>query len=260
MSDGDHCPITRGVGLLQPIGSPKAGPGLQQVWLRGDRSCSLSLEVASVEALATTCGGGEEVSDRGTAHLPLPVAGRSGWACAGAAAGEAYVRVVRAKAARASRVTAGGDSSGRCATGVAPPIPSPSRGGRSARVGPRLRSHVPGASSPPARRPASIPPVRAQPGLVHPAPLAAGGGLIPALGPILQMEKLTHGARKCLALGPRGRVRTQVCQNEEPSFPHHIGSCSLLRKPVACKARVFRVPGVSRRTLLVTLWSILGST
>lgn len=123
---------------------------------------------------------------------------------------------------------------------------------------PRSGSLLAPGTSP--RRPASIPPVRAQPGLVHPAPLAAGGGLIPALGPILQMEKLTHGARKCLALGPRGRVRTQVCQNEEPSFPHHIGSCSLLRKPVACKARVFRVPGVSRRTLLVTLWSILGST
>lgn len=99
VSDGGHCPITGGVGLTEPIGSPKAGPGLQQVWLRGDRSCSLSVEVASVEAVATTGGGGEEVSTRGAAHFPLHAAGRSGWACAGATVEDAYVRVARAKAA-----------------------------------------------------------------------------------------------------------------------------------------------------------------
>lgn len=206
MSDGDHCPITGGVGLLEPIGSPKAGRGPQQVWLRGDRSCSLSLELASVAAAATTCGGGggEAVSARRAAHLPLPAPGASGWACCGAAAGDAYIRVVRAKAARASRVTAGGDSCGRCARPVAPPLPSPSCGGRSAWVRPlsHPRSLVPGSPFTPARRSVSIPPLRAQPGLVHPAPLATGGGLILAFGPILQMEKLTPGARKCLVLGP----------------------------------------------------------
>lgn len=127
MSDGAHCPITGGVGLLEPIGSPKAGHGPKQVWLRRDRSCSLSPELASVEAAATTCGGGggEEVSAHGAAHLPLPAAGGSRWACCGAAAGDAYIRAVRATAARASRVTAGGDSCGRCARRVAPPLPSP---------------------------------------------------------------------------------------------------------------------------------------
>lgn len=98
LSDGGHCPITGGVGLTEPIGSPKAGSRQQQVWLRGDRSCSLSVEVASVEAVATT-GGGEEVSPRGAAHFPLHAAGRSGWACAGATVEDAYVRVARAKAA-----------------------------------------------------------------------------------------------------------------------------------------------------------------
>lgn len=62
VSDGDSCPITGGVGPTKPVRSPKAGPGLQQVWLRGDRSCSLSVEVASVSAVATTCGGVKEVS------------------------------------------------------------------------------------------------------------------------------------------------------------------------------------------------------
>lgn len=80
MSDRGHCPITGGVGLLEPIGSPKAGRGPQQVWLRGGRSCSLSLELASVAAAAaTTCGGGgEAVSARRAAHLPLPAAGGTG--------------------------------------------------------------------------------------------------------------------------------------------------------------------------------------
>lgn len=58
----------------------------------------------------------------------FPAAGRSGWACAGAAVGDAYVRVVRVKAVRAPRVTAGGDASGRCATRLAPPRPSPAAG------------------------------------------------------------------------------------------------------------------------------------
>lgn len=98
LSDGGHCPITGGVGLTEPIGSPKAESRQQQVWLRGDRSCSLSVEVASVEAVAKT-GGGEEVSPRGAAHFPLHAAGRSGWACAGATVEDAYVRVARAKAA-----------------------------------------------------------------------------------------------------------------------------------------------------------------
>lgn len=98
--------------------------------MRGDRSCSLSVEAAAVEAVATTCGGSEEVSAAGAVHLPLPAAGRSGWACAGAAAGDAYVRVARAKAARAPRVTAGGDGGGRRATrrDVRRPSPPPTAG------------------------------------------------------------------------------------------------------------------------------------
>lgn len=130
--------------------------------------------------------------------------GWNGWARCGAAAGDAYIRVVRAKAARASRVTPGGDSSGRCARPASPPLPSPSCAGRSAWVRPlsHPRSLVPGTPLAPARRSVSIPPLRAQPGLVHPAPLATGGGLILAFGPILQMEKLTPGARTCLVLGP----------------------------------------------------------
>lgn len=117
--------------------------------------------------------------------------------------GDAYVRVVRATAVRAPRVTAGGDISGRCATRLAPRLPSPSRGG--ARRGPLP---LPSCSRDPvclaslADGPASISPARAQPGLVYPAPLATASGLISALGPILQMEKLTHGALNRLVLGP----------------------------------------------------------
>ena len=71
------------------------------------------MEATAVETVAATCGSSEEVSAGGAVHFPLPAAGRSGWACAGAAAGDAYVRVARAKAAPAPRVTAGGDGSGR---------------------------------------------------------------------------------------------------------------------------------------------------
>lgn len=161
------------------------------------------MEVASVEAAATTCGGLEEVSTGSVAHFLFPAEGRSGWAYAGAAVGDAYVRVVRAKAVRAPPVTAGGDISAQCATRLAPLLPSPSRGGY--RPGPLplpTCSGDPLSPASPDGGPSSISPARAQPGLVYPAPLAAASGFSLALGPILQMEKLTHGAPKCFALGP----------------------------------------------------------
>lgn len=154
MSDRGRCPIIGGVGLTEPIGSLKAGPGLQQVWLRGDRSCSLSVEVASVEAVATTCGSVEEVSTGSAAHFLFPAEGRSGWAYAGAAVGDAYVRVVRAKAVRAPPVTAGGDISAQCATQLAPRLPSPSRGGyRPGPLPPPTRSGDPLSPASPAGGP-----------------------------------------------------------------------------------------------------------
>lgn len=117
--------------------------------------------------------------------------------------GDAYVRVARAQAVRAPRVTAGGDSAGGARRDWRRVSPPPPAGGDRRRPLP-----LPPSSGDPLRPAfpaggrASISPARAQPGLVCPAPLAAASGLIPALGPILQMAKLTHGALNCLALGP----------------------------------------------------------
>lgn len=59
------------------------------------------------EAAATARGGRAEVSVRGALHLTLPGAGRCGWKCTGtgAGAGDAYVRVARAKATWVPRVS-----------------------------------------------------------------------------------------------------------------------------------------------------------
>lgn len=80
----------------------------------------------------------------------------------------------------------------RDATCAAPPLPLPPGTTRRGPVRPLLCSGDPLAAAPRAGCPASILPARAQPGLVYSALLAAAGGPIPALGPILQMEKLTQ--------------------------------------------------------------------
>lgn len=90
-------------------------------------------------------------------------------------------------------MTAGGDGSGRCATQLAPPLPSPSRRGRRG-AGRRPRSLAPETPSPLRPAPAALRAFgpRARRGLVYSAPLVAAGGPVPALGPISQMEKLTQ--------------------------------------------------------------------
>lgn len=165
-----------------------------------------------MEAAATTGGGGGgEVRAHGAAHLPVPggrerrAGGRAGGA---AAAGDAYVRVVRAEAARASRVTAEETAAdAREASCAASPLPRPV--GTVGRRGPSLsRPLAPGTPLTPARRSGSIPPSRAAAG---PCPSRAPGdrprrrrrgGRGLAFGPILQMEKLMGGARTCLVPGP----------------------------------------------------------
>lgn len=93
----------------------------------------------------------------------------------------------------------------RDATCAAPPSPSlPLPRGWPTGAGPpppsSLRAHAlqrpcSGVLSP-GPRPAS------PPGFDRPASSSAAGGLTPALGPILQMEKLTHGTLKCQGRGP----------------------------------------------------------
>lgn len=160
------------------------------------------------------------MSAGGATHLPLLAAGRSRWACASAAAGDAYVRVVRAKAVPAARVTAGGDGGGRCATRRAPPLPSPPPpAGMAGRRGPapallpahaRARGTVlPGPlSRTPARLPAGLRP-----------PRVPGGGRRPYSCPPAHFADGETDARSPQMPRARSlRVRTQVCQNREPKL------------------------------------------
>jgi hypothetical protein len=99
VSDGEYCPIPGGVGLPGPIGSLRGGAGTAA------SSVARRPQLFSVSGSSGRTDGGDdlrrraEVSVRGAPHLTLPAAGRSGWACAGAAARDAYVKVSRAKAA-----------------------------------------------------------------------------------------------------------------------------------------------------------------
>lgn len=161
------------------------------------------------------------MSAGGAAHLPLLAAGRSRWACASAAAGDAYVRVVRAKAVRAPRVTAGGDGGRRCETRRAPPLPSPSPpppppaglAGRPARARPRPpppRAHAPWGTTPGPPRPDPGPPPRW-------ASSAPSPWRRPYSCPRAHFaDGETDAPNPQMPRARSVRARTQVCQKREP--------------------------------------------
>lgn len=155
------------------------------------------------------------MSVRGAPHLPLPAAGCRGWECAGAGAGagDAYVRVARSQAARAPRVTAGGDCCGLCATrrDTTCAVPSsPSTGSTPTRP---LRG---------AREPAAAGASFWRWRLVPPPWWPALTSVLFLGGPIFQLEKLTLQALKCFAPASRG-LELHYVRMGRPSCPHNTG-------------------------------------
>lgn len=136
------------------------------------------------------------MSDRGALHLTLPAAGCCGWNCTGTGAGDAYVRVARAKATWAPRVSARGDGCRRCTTRrdrtctVPPPPQAPGRHGPAPSFAPG--SQEPLAAGASFRRRQLVPPLWRH--------LLAS---ILLWGPIFQIEKLTLQALKCFAPASR---------------------------------------------------------
>lgn len=192
------------------------------------------------------------MSAGGAAHLPLLATGRSPWACASAAVGDAYVRVVRAKAVRSPRVTAGGDGGGRCATRRAPPLPSPSppfplpllRGGRRGPAFTRLTARESSRDPSPRPRPAS-PPVSVCTGAAGPRQLRVPGGRRrPYSCPRAHFADGETDARNPRMPRARGSCgfEPKSVRIGSLSFPQRTGSCSALKDAVACQARVFCVP------------------